>query len=334
MSRSRPSAEDWRPTCDFATLLARAELLKQIRRFFDERGVLEVETPLLSQTAGTDPNLYPFVTPYRRPGQRDGSAHYLQTSPEFAMKRLLAWGSGSIYQICKAFRNEESGRQHNPEFTLLEWYRTGFGLNELIDEIEALLLALVDGKRNLSATRRIAYRKLFGEMVGVDPLLAGMQEFTECAKRHHLDEAAAICGSDRNIWLDLLFSHLVQPNMDRNRIYFVYDYPACQPSLARNKPGEGYLVERVEVFLDGLELGNGFHELADPAEQENRFDADLARRRQLGLELPPKDCRLLSALAHGLPDCSGMAMGLDRLLMLLTGAEHIDRVLAFPISNS
>ena len=325
---------DWQPTSDFTALLARAELLKQIRRFFAERGVLEVETPLLSQTAGTDPNLSPFVTPYRRPGQRDGSAHYLQTSPEFAMKRLLAWGSGSIYQICKAFRNEESGRQHNPEFTLLEWYRTGFGLNELIDEIETLLLTVFAEKRNLSPARRIAYRALFRELAGVDPIQAGTQEFSECAKRHHLDEAAAICGSDRNIWLDLLFSHLVQPNMDRNRIYFVYDYPACQPSLARNKPGEEYLVERVEVFLDGLELGNGFHELADPAEQENRFNADLAKRRKLGLEQPPKDYRLLDAMAHGLPDCSGMAIGLDRLLMLLTQADHIDRVLAFPISNS
>ncbi len=333
MSRSKTKA-GWQPACDYAALRARAATLSRIRRFFDERGVLEVETPLLCQTAGTDPHLHPFTTHFRQPGQTDGVELYLQTSPEFAMKRLLASGCGSIYQICKAFRNGECGRHHNPEFTLLEWYRVGFGLDGLIAEIEALLGVLFDGKRDLAPARRVSYRHLFGQLAGVDPIHADLREFAECAKQHNLAEAPAICGEDRNIWLDLLFSHIVQPQMERGLAYFVYDYPACLPSLARKKPRDEAVVERVEVFLDGLELGNGFHELADAAEQERRFDDELAVRHQSGLPLPPKDQRLLDALSHGLPDCSGMALGLDRLLMLMTGAGDISQVLAFPVSRS
>jgi lysyl-tRNA synthetase class 2 len=324
----------WQPTCGVEALLGRAEALTKIRRFFDERGVLEVETPLLGQAAGTDPHLQLFNTTFRQPGQIEGISLYLQTSPEFAMKRLLASGSGSIYQICKAFRNEECGHHHNPEFTLLEWYRIGFGLDQLIDEIEALLIVLFGGQRELNPAKRISYRQLFEERVGIDPLLDDLQAFAESANRHNLSEATALCGEDKNIWLDLLFSHIVQPSMERGRVYFIYDYPACLPSLARKKSGDEAIVERVEVFLDGLELGNGFHELADSCEQERRFDADLAIRRKAGLPLPPKDQRLLDALAHGLPDCSGVAIGLDRLLMLVTGAEEIAQVLTFPIFRS
>lgn len=309
-------------------------MLRRIRRFFDERGVLEVETPILSKGSVTDPNLHPFVTEFRQPGQTSGVRLHLQTSPEFAMKRLLAADSGSIYQICKAFRNEECGRHHNPEFTLLEWYRVGFGLDGLIDEIEDLLFAVLDGKRELAPARRISYRRLFAELVGFDPLQADATAFAEGARRHGLFEAPAICGEDKNVWLDLLFSHIVQPRMDLGRVYFVYDYPACLPSLARQKPGDEMVVERVEVFLDGQELANGFHELADAVEQERRFNADLAVRHREGLPMTPKDQRLLDALAHGLPDCSGMAVGLDRLLMLMTGADHINQVLAFPVANS
>lgn len=333
MSRSNTEPA-WRPACDVTALRARAGLLAGIRRFFDERGVLEVETPLLCRASGTDPNLSPFVTRFRLPGQAEGIPLYLQTSPEFAMKRLLAAGSGSIYQICKAFRNEETGRFHNPEFTLLEWYRTGFGLAELIDEIDALLSGLFAGRRALQPSERIAYRDVFIRHAGVDPLAAPVHELAGCAQRHDLNEAEALCGEDRPIWLDFLFSHIVQPHLGRGRIAFVFDYPACQPSLARKKPDDCRVVERVETFLDGMELANGFRELADAAEQEQRFDADLAARRNLGLCLPPKDVRLLAALQAGLPDCSGVALGLDRLLMLMTGAEAIGQVLAFPLERA
>jgi len=249
------------------------------------------------------------------------------------MKRLIASGSGSIYQVCKAFRNEECGRLHNPEFTILEWYRVGFGLTELIDEIEALLIALFD-RRRLASSRRVAYRQLFSELVGIDPINAELGDLATCAEQHQLADAKAIGGEDKSVWLDLLFSQVIQPQMEPGRIYFVYDYPAILPSLARLKPGDETVVERVEVFLDGMELGNGFHELTDASEQERRFDADLAARQAAGLPLPPKDQRLLDALGHGLPDCSGVAMGLDRLLMLISGAESISQVLAFPVSNS
>ncbi len=309
-------------------------MLSRIRRFFAERGILEVETPLLCRASGTDPNLHPFVTEFLLPGQTQGTPLYLQTSPEFAMKRLLAAGSGSIYQICKAFRNEELGRNHNPEFTLLEWYRVEAGLEELMDEIEGLFDVLFSENRELAKADRIAYRKLFEDYCGVDPLRAEWPELAHCARRHGLPEAEALCGRDRSLWLDLLFSHIVQPHLGHDRIFFVYDYPACLPSLARKKPGEEEVVERVEVFLEGIELGNGFHELSNAAEQEKRFDHDLAVRRKMGLPVLPKDARLLRALESGLPDCSGVAIGLDRLLMLMTGVSSIEQVLAFPSSRS
>ena len=309
-------------------------MLAAIRRFFAERGVLEVETPLLGHAAGTDPNLQPFTSEFRLPGQAQGATLYLQTSPEFAMKRLLAAGAGSIYQIGKAFRNEEAGRFHNPEFTLLEWYRVGFGLDDLMDEVDALLACLFAAARALPPAERVAYRALFHSHTGLDPVCATPTEFAACARLRGLNEAEALCGEDRNTWLDLLFSHLVQPGLGRGRPCFVRDYPACLPSLARAKPGEPEVVERVEVFMDGLELGNGYRELADACEQERRFDADLAARREAGLALPPQDRRLLAALRAGLPDCAGIAIGLDRLLMVLVGAEGIGQVLGFPLARS
>jgi len=321
----------WQPTCPLSALHARAQMLAKIRHFFAQREVLEVETPLLCHAAGTDPNLHPFTAQFRQPGQSEGTALYLQTSPEFAMKRLLAAGSGSIYQICKAFRNEEAGRYHNPEFTLLEWYRVGFSLDDLMDETDALLTDLFAGIRTIQPAERHAYRALFAHHTGLDPVLASTSDFIACARRHGLNEAEHLCGEDQTIWLDLLFSHLIQPTLGLGRPSFVHDYPACLPSLARAKPGEPEVVERVEVFLQGMELGNGYHELADAREQESRFDADLALRRTLNLERPPKDQLLLAALESGLPDCAGIAIGLDRLLMLMTEADRIECVLAFPI---
>jgi lysyl-tRNA synthetase class 2 len=250
------------------------------------------------------------------------------------MKRLLAGGSGSIYQICKAFRNEEDGRYHNPEFTVLEWYRVGFELADLMDEIDLLLRELMGPKRDLQPSERLAYREVFREWVGTDPLEASSEELSRCAKARGLEDAERLCGGDRTLWLDLLFSHLVLPRVGRGRISFIHDYPAILPSLARRKPDDGKVVERVEVFLEGLELGNGFRELADPVEQERRFDEDLATRRHHGMNTPVKDRRLLAALEAGLPNCSGVAIGLDRLLMLIQGTESIGGVLAFPLERA
>ncbi len=327
-------ASDWTPACTPEALRLRAKLLAGIRRFFAARDVLEVETPLLCHAAVTDPNLHAFTTRFVPPGAPQGRDLYLQTSPEFAMKRLLAAGSGSIYQICKAFRDEESGRHHNPEFTLLEWYRVGFSLADLMDEVEALLAEVCGAAYPLAPAGRHGYAELFERHLGIDPLTATLADFARCAEARDFPEASALCGDDRKVWLDLLFSYFVQPQLGRGRASFVYGYPACLPSLARHNPDDPRVVERVEVFLEGLELGNGFHELADAVEQEARFDHDLAERQGRGLALPPKDERLLAALRHGLPDCSGIAIGLDRLLMLLAGAGAIGEVLAFPVDRA
>ncbi len=248
------------------------------------------------------------------------------------MKRLLAAGSGSIYQVCKAFRNGESGRWHNPEFTLLEWYRVGFGMPELIDEVNALFFRLADGHRQLDPAQVIGYCDVFKQHVGIDPITAPLSDFDRAARSLGYAEGAEICDNDRATWLDFLFSHVVQPKLGRGGLCFVIDYPACLPSLARPHPTNRDLVERLEVFLDGVELGNGFHELADAEEQEQRFETDLASLARRNGERRPKDHRLLAALRSGLPDCSGIALGLDRILMLLTGSTAIADVLAFPTS--
>lgn len=324
----------WLPTCSPAVLRARAKLLADTRRFFADRDVLEVETPLLCRTGATDPNLHAFTTRFHLPGVAQGRELYLQTSPEFAMKRLLAAGSGSIYQICKAFRNEEAGRHHNPEFTLLEWYRVGFSLFDLMDEIEALFAEVCRDVLPLGPSERYAYAELFQRHLGIDPLAASLADFAACARGRDFHDAESLCGEDRSVWLDVLFSFFIQPQLGRGRVAFVYDYPACLPSLARKRPDDPRVVERVEVFLGGMELGNGFHELADADEQAARFDADLAERRGRGLALPPKDERLLAALRAGLPDCSGVAIGLDRLLMQLTGEGEIAGMLAFAVERA
>jgi lysyl-tRNA synthetase class 2 len=330
-------SDDWRPAASLAHLRLRGELLARARAFFAARGVLEVETPLLGAATVTDPHLASLATRFAGPGAAGGRALYLQTSPEYAMKRLLAAGSGPIYQFARAFRDGEAGRRHNPEFTLLEWYRPEFDHHALMDEMDAFLGLMLGSP----PAERLTYRELFARHLGVDPLTA------QGADPGELDRAAVAAGldpadlpaldpEDRDTRLDLLVSHLIEPRLPLNRPTFVYDYPASQAALARLRVGEGVVVvaERFEVFAGGLELANGFHELADPAEQRRRFAADLARRRALGLPAPPVDERLLAALATGLPDCAGVALGFDRLVMLAAGAASIEEVLAFPVDRA
>jgi len=327
-------ATPWRPQCTLDSLRSRARLNAKIRAFFAVREVLEVETPLLAACGVTDPALYPFTTVFTLPGQREGRRLYLQTSPEYAMKRLLAAGSGSIYQITKAFRNDEVGRYHNPEFTLLEWYREGYSLVDLMDEVEALIDELAAGRRDLLPAERLTYAEAFIRALGLHPLEASFGELADSAVVRGMPEAAELCGEDRPLWLDLLFSNFVQPALGRRRLTSIHHYPACLPSLARRCETDPRFVERVEIFLDGVELGNGFHELTDPVEQRRRFEHDLEHRRDLGLPEPAIDHRLLEALHAGLPPCSGIAIGLDRLLMVLTGAESLAEVLPFPIESA
>ncbi len=324
--------EDWGPSCSLEILHLRARVLSKIRSFFDEKGVLEVETPLLGNACGTDPSLAFFSSQFSfEPCEKK---LFLQTSPEFAMKRLLTAGSGSIFQICKAFRNGESGKLHNPEFTILEWYRVGFTLSMLMDEISELIQSLLDPYVKLGKEQRFSYREAFDIYTGIDPMNFSLNKFNRCAKDHNLPEAEAICGTDHSTWLDFLFSHLVQPNLGSNTLCMIYDYPACQASLAKLKAGDQQVAERVELFIGGVELGNGFNELNDAKEQNKRFDSEIDQRKLNGAPEVVKDQRFLDSLAAGLPDCSGIALGLDRLLLVIAEKKELKDVLAFPIARA
>lgn len=323
---------DWRPAADFRQLRQRARLLADIRLFFAQRDLLEVETPLLCHATGTDPHLDFFATQFHSPPINP--TLFLQTSPEFAMKRLLAAGSGSIYQICKAFRNGEAGRFHNPEFTILEWYRVGFDLQQLMDETAELLLSLLSESMPRLSIRQISYQQLFHELTGLEALSFERTSYRDFAYAHQLAEADGLCGDDHALWLDFLFSHCVQAAMPEQVIFLVHGYPAIQSSLARLNLQDPRISERFEVFINGIELGNGFFELNDVAEQTARFEREISHRQQQGLRAVAKDQLFLHALQAGLPDCSGIAIGLDRLLMLACGCESITQVLAFPIGNA
>ncbi len=316
--------DDWRPTASLDALQVRAEMLASLRAFFADRGVLEVETPLLSAATVTDLHLHSLSL---RVGGDEGQTMYLQTSPEFAMKRLLAHGSGPIYQICKAFRGAETGRRHNPEFTLLEWYRPGWDHHRLMDEIDELLGAVLESPTG----ERLTYAQAFERFAAVDPHGASRAELERRVRDLGVQGVADL---DRDDLLNLLLTHVVEPNLGRGRPTFVHDFPASQAALARIRSGDPPLAERFEVFVEGVELANGYHELTDPAEQRRRFEADLAERRRRGLPDVPIDHRLLAALEAGLPECAGVALGVDRLVMLKVGATDISEVLAFPLDRA
>lgn len=322
----------WQPSCSLELLHLRAQTLQKIRQFFTERHVLEVETPILCSAIGTDPNLDFFTTSkHCLPNQQP---LFLQTSPEFAMKRLLAAGSGSIYQICKAFRRGESGRYHNPEFTLLEWYRVGYTLVQLMDEVESLVSHLFNGNKALKSSQRIGYQALFKQVTGLDALVFCYDDYVAYANSHGLMDAVALCGHVHGHWLDYIFSQQIQANLAQNTLWLVHGYPACLPSLARFNVDNPLTVDRVELFLNGVELGNGYYELSDAKEQARRFDQETAIRQAEHKPGVVRDDRLLAALAAGLPDCSGIAIGLDRILMLLAECQSIEDVLAFSISRA
>lgn len=312
---------NWRPSAGLPALRTRAALLEQLRHFFKQRGVLEVDTPLLASAPVTDPAIDAYSLAQ--------APLYLQTSPEYAMKRLLAAGSGPIYQICKAFRRGEQGARHNPEFTLLEWYRPGFSLPQLMDEVAALLV-LVLGPRPL---RFLSYARGFADVLGLDIHSVSEAELCALAQQRHGIDAAAL---DRDSALNLLFSHDIEPGLGRGDYCFVTEFPASQAALAKlGEDGGGNPVAlRFEVFVDGVELANGYDELTDGEEQRRRFDRDAAVRAARGQEPVPADERLLAALAAGLPDGAGVALGLDRLLMLRLGSRGLDEVLAFPADRA
>lgn len=330
--RTLHTEPNWRPAARHALQL-RATLLARIREFFASHGVLEVDTPVLSQAAATDPALLSFKTVYHGPGPLSGQTLYLHTSPEFPMKRLLAAGSGSIYQICKVFRDGESGSQHNPEFSLLEWYRTGYDHFDLMDEVEMLLRTILADIAPLDSVTHWTYRELFREFTGIDPFHTTIDELETLLRTRHGVTPVGL-GHDRlDAWLDLVITHVIEPDLGPGLV-FVRDYPASQSSLARLRPGRPPVAARFEAYLDGIELANGFHELTDADEQRRRFAADCEQRRVQGLDIVTVDQHLLAALQDGLPDCAGVALGIDRLLMVASRARRLDEVIAFPIANA
>ena len=302
-------------------LKARARLLQDMRDFLSARGVMEVETPLISMSGNTDPEIQSI---------RTENGGYLRTSPEFPLKRLLAAGSGDIFELGRVFRAGESGRSHNPEFTMLEWYRTGLGYQGLMDEVAELVRHCGRGIFDRWPLQKLSYRRLFQQYAGVDPFTADKRALSECAREHGLDELEL----DHRQWLDLLISTVIQPALPGEGLTFVYDFPANQAALARVRQDSPAVAERFELYLGRIELANGYQELTDAAEQERRFDADNRQRETRGLPVYRKDGNLLAALAHGLPECAGVALGVDRLLMAITGAVSIGEVTAFPHSRA
>lgn len=326
---------DWRPTAALEALRLRARLLESIRAFFSERGVLEVETPILSAAAVTDPMLASLATRYTGPLFPHGQTFFLHTSPEFPMKRLLAAGSGSIYQIGRVFRDGEAGRLHNPEFTMLEWYRVGFDHHRLMDEVAELVMQLLTPYQSLEVPERLSYREVFQRHAGLDPHTASSTDFAATARERRISIPKDLTSqNDLATWRDLLLTHAVEPKLGQGRLTFIYDFPAAQASLARIQPGEPPLAARFELYLNGIELANGFHELADADEQRARFERQLHARAAGGQTVVPVDERLLAALSEGLPDCAGVALGFDRLVMLAAGARSIAEVMAFPVDRA
>ena len=315
---------DWKPSASLAMLKIRARLLQRIRAFFQARDVLEVETPTLSSAAVTDPH----IESYAIQDPQHGTPRYLHTSPEFAMKRLLVAGSGSIYQLCKVFRQGELGRQHNPEFTMLEWYRLGFDHQQLMAEVDSLLRELLDGYFPLGESQRLTYRDAFVQYAGLDPHTASISQLQAKVKQQGIN-VTGLNDTDKDSWLDLLMTHVVEPDLPRDCPVFIYDYPASQAALARIRQDDPPVAERFELYIYSMELANGFHELTDAQEQRQRFVADNRARQAVGQSPMPIDAHFLAALEAGLPACAGVALGFDRFVMLAAGAKSISEVLAF-----
>ncbi|WP_422139470.1 EF-P lysine aminoacylase EpmA [Endozoicomonas sp. ALC020] len=323
------SSDNWKPSASISTLQERARLFARIRQYFDEQQVMEVDTPMLSASATVDLHIDSFVTSFLPIGGGSEQTCYLHTSPEFPMKRLLAAGSGDIYSLGRVFRNGEAGGRHNPEFTMLEYYRLGMDPHQLMDDMTSLLSSVTAFKE----IERVSYGGIFQEKLGLNPHGATDEALSDLVKKH-VDEA--LSGLERNDCLDLLFSKKIEPELgvgeagELNGVY-VYDYPASMAALAKlhtNDQGDR-VAARFELFVNGVELANGYHELTHAEEQQMRFKTEQANRRELRRPVYPYDHHLVEGLRSGMPDCAGVAMGLDRLLMLMLNKKKIADVVAF-----
>ena len=321
--------DNWRPSASIEVLKQRALVLQKIRHFFAVRDVLEVDTPVLSHATVTDEHLHSFSTQFNHPFSPQASTLYLQTSPEFAMKRLLSAGSGAIYQICKSFRNEETGRFHNPEFTMLEWYRPGYDHLQLMTEIDQLMQLIM----GCDTAERVTYQDIFKQHIGCCPLTASLTDIKTLASQLGYAELAA-SESNKDTLLMLMFSQHVEPYIGQSRPCFVMDFPASQAALAKISPTNTLVAERFELYFQGIELANGFHELTDGPEQLRRFEQDNIKRQNMGLDIMPVDQHFIAAINFGLPACAGVALGIDRLLMLALSCSKIDQVIAFENSRA
>jgi lysyl-tRNA synthetase class 2 len=322
---------DWQPSAEIETLKRRAQLLADVRRFFAERDVLEVETPVLSHAAPTATYLDSFNTPYQPAGIKAQTC-YLQTSPEFAMKRLLAAGSGDIYQIAKVFRHGELGRLHNPEFTMIEWYRPALSYHALMNEVDTLLQQVA----KLPAAIKLCYHDVFKQYLSVDIETQTTMELRELALAQ-IAGLPADWQSDHDGWLELLMSEVIEPQLATLAMpVIVFDFPASQAQLAKvyqNESGRT-VAARFEVYAGGLELANGYDECQDAEELRQRFEQDNRQRQVEAKATMPIDEHLLSALQAGLPACTGVALGLDRLMLLITGKQRLADVISFSFERS
>lgn len=323
----------WQPTLSWENALKRATILQQVRQFFADRNVLEVETPALSQGTVTDVHLDALACRYNflsDSSDQQSTSLYLQTSPEFHMKRLLASGYGCIFQIAKAFRHEEFGNHHNPEFTLLEWYRINFDHYDLMNEVAELLKTVLNCAEPIIKT----YQKVFIEHVDLDPLTASHDDLLALiSSRNQLSDWLSK-EQDNDILLQFIFSEIIEPDIGNDQPCFVYNFPKSQASLAKLCPIDNRVAQRFECYYQGVELVNGFNELTDSKAQFQRFQDDNNKRKASGLQQKNIDLNFISALSYGLPQCSGVALGIDRLVMLALQAEHIEQVISFSIERA
>jgi lysyl-tRNA synthetase class 2 len=323
----------WRTNLTWQNAKRRATLITQIRRFFEERSVIEVETPILSQGTVTDVHLDAFSTVFNYAQDShcdEAKILYLQTSPEFAMKRLIASGFGCCYQISKAFRHEQHGRYHNPEFTMLEWYRIGFDHFQLMDEVSCLLSSVL----NCQQAEKFTYQQLFLSHLGFDPLTADIEDLLKIIEQNNMLSDWLRLEDNPDTLLQFIMTQLIEPNIGNTVPCFIYDFPATQASLAKISESDHRVAERFECYYKGVELANGFHELTDDVIQRQRFESD--NRQRVALNKPKRviDEAFLSALEAGLPACAGVAIGIDRLLMLAMGQNHINDVISFNIEKA
>jgi len=332
MCLNESSRDSFGPTASLATLKLRADLLRRLRAFFDSRNFLEVETPLLSADTVVDRHLDPLpVTLFDDPCDPSvGRTMWLQTSPEFAMKRLLTAGATAIYQVTRSFRGGERGSLHNPEFTIVEWYRLG----DALDAGMHLLAELAEELLDVRAVERLTYRDAFLAHVGIDPHTATCETLVEAARERNLSSPTGLASEDRDGWLDLLLVECVEPHLGREAPTILYDYPASQAALARVRDDDPAVAERFELYVRGIELANGYHELVDPEVLRQRNQAANRQRTAEGKYPLPEESRLLSAMQQGLPPCAGVALGFDRLVMLGAGVTDISQAMAFPIDRA